>query len=130
MATVTVTLPSSARNRRSWRSFVKFIGQQGKGSNFEQANGQLILFEGDQATIDAQLVAYTADQTNIDNDLDTFDQAADVAKDILRFQDDVVINAVVEVYRVELNILRAAAGLPDRSEGFIDGQITAKIANP
>ncbi len=130
MANVNVILPPSARNRRSWRSFVKFIGQQGKGSNFVEATGELLLFEGDQATIDGQLVAYTADQANIDNDLDASDQASDVAKDILRYQNDVVINAVVEVYRVELNILRAAAGLADRSEGFIDGQITAKIANP
>ena len=126
----TVTLPPSALNHRSWRSFVKFIGQQGKASSFDDATGELILYEGDQAVIDAQLVTYTADQTNIDNDLDTSDQAADVAKDILRYQNDVVINAVVEVYRVELNILRVAAGLPARSEGFIDGQITAEIAAP
>lgn len=130
MADVNVTLPPSARNHRSWRAFVKFIGQQGKASSFDLATGELTLFEGDQLVIDAQLVTYAGDQTNIDNDLDTSDEAAQVAKDIQRFSDDTVINAVVEVYRLELNILRAAAGLPTRSAGFIDGQITAEIAAP
>lgn len=129
MANATVTLPPSARNRRSWRSFKRHAGFIG-GSTLDESTGELIFLEADQATIDAALVTYVADQTNIDNDFDASDQASDVAKNILRFQDDVVINAVVEVYRLELNILRAAAGLPDRSEGFIDGQITAKIANP
>lgn len=130
MATVTVTLPPSARNRRSWRSFQKFIGQESKASSFDESTGELILYEGDQAIIDAQLVTYTGDQTNIDNDLDASDEAAQVAKDILRYQNDAVLNAIVEVYRQELNILRGIEGLPDRSAGFIDGAITSEIASP
>lgn len=131
MANVTVTLPPSARNTRSARSFKRFIGQPGKSSQLDRATGILVLFEGDQATIDAALVNYIADQANIDKAHDATVDADNVGRLQREFAADVILNAVVEVVRVELNDLRAEhTGKPAIQPAAFDALIRAKIANP
>lgn len=130
MATVTVTLPPSARNRHSWRSFVNFIGQRGKASSLDQATGELTLFEGDQATIDAQLVTYVADQTNIDDDFQDVldDEAKDSAKS--EFDDDSILTALIKEMVDQLNDIRAQTGQPALNFGQVNADIRNRIGQP
>lgn len=126
----TVTLPPSARNDRSWQSFVNFIGLRGKASSFDRATGELILFDGDQATIDAQLVTYAGDQTNIDNDFD--DVLADLVtdRDKDEFDDDSILTAVIKEMVEQLNDIRGPAGLPLLNFGTVNADIRNRIGQP
>lgn len=129
MANATVTLPPSARNRRSWRSFKRHAGFTG-GSTFDEATGELIFEGADQATVDASLVTYVADQANIDNDLDADDAAVSTGALIQRYDNDPVLIAIADVFREELNVLRALHALPDIQQGQMNGKVHNKIANP
>lgn len=130
MATVTVTLPPSARNDRSWQSFAHFIGQRGRASSLDRTTGELIFFHGDQATIDAQLVTYAADQTNIDNDFD--DVAADEVKDREKdeFDDDSIVTAIIKEMVDQLNDIRGNAGMPLLNFGTVNSNIRNRIGQP
>ena len=83
-----------------------------------------------QADLDAALVTYNADPTAEDAAYATRDQGRRVGRFQQRFGDDPVVQAVVEVMRIELNVLRASIPLPDISAGQMDGKVRAKIANP
>jgi len=127
---VTVTLPPSARNTHSWLSFVNFIGQRNKASNFDPTTGELILFEGDQATIDAQLVTYTGDQANVDNDFQDIldDEEIDRQKDA--FDDASETTAVIKEMVEQLNELRALHSLPALNFGQVNADIRNRIGQP
>lgn len=129
MANVNLILPPSARNTRSARSFKRFIGQHGKASNLDEATGELFLFEGDQATIDAQLITYTADQVNIDLAYDTDISDAETARVKNTFDDKErrLLRAFAEVVLDELNNLRAQHGLAARTMAQLRTAIRNKL---
>lgn len=84
----------------------------------------------DQPTADQALIDYVADQANIDNGFIQSQAAQKIGELQQEFGNDVIINAVVEVMRTELNALRALHSLPDIAAGAMDGAVRAKIANP
>lgn len=86
-----------------------------------------------QSALDAALVDYTANQASIDTAFQASQGAASVGELQQEFGDDVIINAVAEVMRIELNEIRARFSgppLPAIPAGQMDGKIRAKIANP
>lgn len=127
MANVNLILPPSARNTRSARSFKRFIGQHGKASNLDEATGEFFLFEGDQATIDAQLITYTADQVNIDTDYDDVvnDERKDRDKDAFDEKND--LTALIKEMVEQLNELRALHALPPLNFGTVNADIRNRI---
>lgn len=83
-----------------------------------------------QAALDAAFADYQANQAAREAAFDADEIAAAIGELQQQFGDDVIINAVVEVFRTELNTLRALHALPDLAAGAIDGAIRNKIANP
>ena len=96
----------------------------------DQATGELTLFEGDQATIDAQLVTYVADQTNIDDDFQDVldDEAKDSAKS--EFDDDSILTALIKEMVDQLNDIRAQTGQPALNFGQVNADIRNRIGQP
>lgn len=83
-----------------------------------------------QPALDAALADYVANQAARDTDFQVVQDGETVGELQQRWADDEISNAVAEVFRIELNELRALHSLPDRTAGFIDGQVRAKIAIP
>lgn len=115
------------------RAFNHFIGKGVRGGyTFDAANDQFEISKGfvSQAQLDQFAIDYAADQANADAAAAAAVDARNVGDLQKIYGDDPILAAVIEVYRQEINVLRSNAGLPDRSAGFIDGQIRAEIATP
>lgn len=113
-------------------AFNNFAGNQGLIYYFDETS---FLYEipippGNQAQLDGKLIAYNAGQAGIDAAFATFDKGRRDTAFGNKYDADEVLNAVVEVMRLELNTLRALHALPDITAGAMDGAIKAKIANP
>jgi Tfp pilus assembly protein FimV len=114
------------------RAFNNFIGNQRGYFGFEPTTDTFEVNKDfiDQPTLDQAAIDYQADQANADAAAAAADQAArtgDLQRD---YGDDLILASVIEFYRQEINTLRQQHGLPDRSAGFVDGQIRAGIVAP
>lgn len=116
----------------NFRAFNHFIGNINGYAGFEPTTDEFEVEKAfiDQATLDQFAVDYAADQPAADQAAQQANEARQIGKLQQEFTDDVNLNAVVEVMRLELNELRALHSLPDIPAGQMDGAIRQKITNP
>lgn len=113
-------------------AFNNFAGNQGLIYYFDETS---FLYEipippGNQVQLNGKLTAYNANQAAIDAAFSVDEDNRQDTRLQQKYDNDEVLNAVVEVMRLELNTLRALHALPDITAGAMDGAIKAKIANP
>lgn len=127
MAQITIP-PSSTQD--VWLAIADLAGSVLNNIGYDSVTDLLTVPDVNQVDLDAALVTYNADPTAEDAAYATRDQGRRVGRFQQRFGDDPVVQAVVEVMRIELNVLRASIPLPDISAGQMDGKVRQKIANP
>jgi len=113
-------------------SFNHFINNDLGFFEFEPATDTFGVLESfiNQAALDGRATAYQAQQAQADQDHQDARAAAATAGLQNQYGNDINLNAVVEVMRVELNELRALHSLPDITEPAMDAKVRAEIANP
>lgn len=113
------------------RALAAHAGSVVKGQiGFRPSNSELEVADVSQPDLDAALVDYTANQAAIDTAFQATEDATTVGELQQEFGGDRIIQALTEVMRIELNVLRASIPLPDISAGQMDGKVKQKIANP
>lgn len=122
-----ITVPP-ASNQDVWLAIADLAGSA--LDNIGHLNDVLDVPDVDQVDLDAALVTYNADPTAADAAWTQKFAAREIGRNQQRFGDDEVAQAVIEVMRIELNVLRASIPLPDITAGQMDGKVRAKIANP
>ncbi|MCK5644833.1 MAG: hypothetical protein KAJ19_28800 [Gammaproteobacteria bacterium] len=122
-----ITVPP-ASNQDVWLAIADLAGSA--LDNIGHLNDVLDVPDVDQVDLDAALVTYNADPTAADAAWTQKFAAREIGRNQQRFGDDEVAQAVIEVMRIELNVLRASIPLPDITVGQMDGKVRAKIANP
>lgn len=122
--------PPASSNQDVWLAIADIAGSALENIGYNGQTDLLDVADVSQPDLDAALVTYNADPTAADAAWTQKFAAREIGRNQQRFGDDEVAQAVVEVMRIELNVLRALHSLPDISAGQMDGKVRQKIANP
>ncbi len=122
--------PPASSNQDVWLAIADIAGSALENIGYNGQTDLLDVAEVSQPDLDAALVTYNADPTAADAAWTQKFAAREIGRNQQRFGDDEVAQAVVEVMRIELNVLRALHSLPDISAGQMGGKVRQKIANP
>jgi len=122
--------PPASSNQDVWLAIADIAGSALENIGYNGQTDLLDVADVSQPDLDAALVTYNADPTAADAAWTQKFAAREIGRNQQRFGDDEVAQAVVEVMRIELNVLRALHSLPDISAGQMGGKVRQKIANP